>query len=73
MISRGPPVRTARLDLPPRLQRAVRSVFAPVLPPLASPLGRLPVEPPRLGQRQCPMGQKLTSAYRSVRHSPLRL
>ena len=73
MFSRGPSVHTAELGLPPRSQRIIHGVFAPVLPPLARltlPLLRLPVEPPRLDQRQCPAGLQLTSAYRSVRHSP---
>ena len=40
---------------PPAAMAASHSrCFAPVHPPLASPLGRLPVEPPRLDHRQRP-------------------
>ena len=56
---RGPSVHTAQLGLPPRSQRVIHSVFAPVLHPaarLSSPLWRLPVEPPSARPAPAPCG-----------------
>ena len=61
---------------PPAAMAASRSrSFHPPAARLASPLGRLAVEPPRLDQHPAadPAGQQLTSAHQSVRHSLFRL